>query len=281
MTDPERFSDRHASAVARMLLAGARDEEPPSSLLRRTLGSAGAAGAVSLAAEAHATVTTSGAAVAGSGATGVGTTAAVAAKGVLATVIKSVGIGGVVAALATGAALELQQGASQSPSPAPSVDAAEIRSPKRAPEAAVQQRTPESERHISPVELPPLEISEPAPLRDPHQAAAERAGASDTMLRDEARFSDTVLRDEARFIDRAREAVASGNGGVALRALEDHRSRFKRPVFQPEALYLRMQALRLLGNEAAARQVAKRLLAAYPSGAQAASARAFLKTSEP
>jgi len=270
MTDPERFSDRHSSAVARKLLAGARDEEPPSSLLRRTLGSAGAAGAVSLAAEAHATVTTSGTAVAGSGATGVATTATVAAKGVLAMVVKSVGIGGAVAALATGAALELQQGASQSSSPAPAVDAAEIRSPKQAPEAAVQQRTPESERHISPDELPLLETSEPAPMRDPHQAAGERAGAS-----------DSVLRDEARFIDRAREAVASGNGGVALRALEDHRSRFKRPVFQPEALYLRMQALRLLGNEAAARRVAKRLLAAYPSGAQAASARAFLKTPEP
>jgi hypothetical protein len=270
MTDPERFSDRHSCSFARALLAGARDEEPAPWLLRRTLGSIGAAGAVSLAAEAHATVTTSGSAVAGSGATGAVTTGAVAAKGVLATVVKSVGIGGAVAALATGAAFELQQEASQSPNTAPAVDAAEIRSPKRTREAAMQERSPESERTISPDELPLLQTSEPAPMRDPQQAAAERGGAS-----------DTVLRDEARLIDRAREAVASGNGGGALRVLEEHRTRFKSPVFQPEALYLRLQALRLLGNEAAARQVAKRLLAAYPNGPQAASARAFLKTPEP
>lgn len=270
MTDPERFSDRHSSAVARALLAGACDEEPPPWLLRRTLGTIGAAGAVSLAAEAHATVTTSGAAVSGSGATGVATTSAVAAKGVLVTVVKGVGIGGAFVALATGAAFELREGASQTPRPAPAVDVAEIRSPRKAREAALQERSPESERHISPDELPLLEPSEPARMRDPHQAATERGGAS-----------DTVLRDEARFIDRAREAVASGNGRVALRVLEEHRARFKSPVFQPEALYLRLQALRLLGNEAAARLVAKRLLATYPNGPQAASARAFLKTPEP
>jgi hypothetical protein len=270
MKDPERFSDRHSSAFARSLLAGASDEEPPPGLLGRTLGSIGAAGVMSLTAEAHATATTSGAAVAGSGAPGMAATGAVAAKGMLVTFVKGVGIGGTVAALATGAAFELQQGTSHSPSTAPVVGASETRRPKQAPKAAVKERTPEAERTISPDELPVVETPEPAPMRDPRGAATERGGDS-----------HTALRDEALLIDRAREAVASGDGGAALRALEDHRTKFKSPVFQPEALYLRLQALRLLGNDAAARLVAKRLLAAYPNGAQAASARAFLKTPEP
>lgn len=93
--------------------------------------------------------------------------------------------------------------------------------------------------------------------------------------------TDTQLEEEARLIDRAREAVTAGNSGLALRELDAHGARFARPVFRPEALYLRMQALRLNGNEEAARQIARRLLTAYPNGPQAAAARAFLKTSEP
>ena len=65
------------------------------------------------------------------------------------------------------------------------------------------------------------------------------------------------------------------------RALEAHALRFERPHFQPEAMYLEMQALRLQGKDRAALDVAKRLLALYPNGSRAASARAFLKTAEP
>jgi outer membrane protein assembly factor BamD (BamD/ComL family) len=84
------------------------------------------------------------------------------------------------------------------------------------------------------------------------------------------------LSDEANLIDEAREAIAGGDAPGALRILENHRRRFPQPRLQPEALYLRMQALRLEGHLEAAIRVAQHLLAEYPNGPQSAAARAVV-----
>jgi hypothetical protein len=240
MKDPERLSDRHPSALARSLLAGALVEEPPPSLLERTLTSASTAGAQA-----------SGGAASTSAATGV--------SGAL---VKYLGLGAVAGALATGAAFELSR------PPSPSV--ASVAQPRIAPsEPAEPEAVPEGpERALSPQELPLLAPTSAPPRSVPRGQSPEPERADS-------------LREEALVIDRAREAVATGNAQGALRALDDHRVRFQQPAFHPEALYLRMQALRLRGDVSAARELAKRLLAAYPNGAQAASARAFLKAAEP
>jgi hypothetical protein len=243
MKDPERLADRPPSALARSLLAGAYDEEPPRSLLDRTMTTVSTAGAQA----------------------SVGAASTSAASSVAGTLAKYLGLGAVAGALATGGAFELSRGAPQAVSQ-PQTAPAALGEPTPGAHAAEGAALPEPaapERPISPSELPLLGVTGPLPT-----VAREQAAPPD--------HADT-LREEALVIDRAREAVATGNASGALRALDDYRLRFEKPAFQPEALYLRMQALRLRGDERAAREFARQLLVAYPNGAQAASARAFLK----
>lgn len=261
MSDPERLSKRHPSALARSLLEGARDEEPPPSLLGRTLASVSAAAAVSTVAEAQAALSAT--ETAGASGAGAACSGSVAGSGLFGAIAKGVGIGGVTVALATGAASELTSRST----PVPPARSAPVVIAIPPPKAAAKPSDAEPERTVSPDDLPLLD----APS-SPRPASTARTSEPRT---------DTQLEEEARLIDRAREAVTAGNSGLALRELDAHGARFARPVFRPEALYLRMQALRLNGNEEAARQIARRLLTAYPNGPQAAAARAFLKTSEP
>jgi len=242
MKDPERLADRPPSALARSLLAGALAEEPPRSLLDRTLTTASAAGAQASGGAASTSV----------------------ASGVAGTLVKYLGLGAVAGALATGAAFEVSRSDPQAVSPAQATPPEPAR-PTPSAQAAEGPTFPaptEPERPLSPSELPLLGVTGPLPTVARAAEAPDRADS---------------LREEALVIDRAREAVATGNASGALRALDDYRLRFEKPAFHPEALYLRMQALRLRGDERAARELARQLLVAYPNGAQAASARAFLK----
>ena len=81
------------------------------------------------------------------------------------------------------------------------------------------------------------------------------------------------MLEEVRAIDRARSALARGDGRATLAALESYRNGFSERRFEPEALYLRMEALGRIGDTAGAKAAAERLLAAYPNAPQAARAK--------
>jgi hypothetical protein len=85
-----------------------------------------------------------------------------------------------------------------------------------------------------------------------------------------------VLAEEVRSVDRARSLVAAGRAAEALRVLDAYDRRFSEHRFAPEALYLRMEALVLVGRTAEARATAERLLASYPKSLNGARARALL-----
>jgi len=90
-----------------------------------------------------------------------------------------------------------------------------------------------------------------------------------------------VLAQETKLVDRARAELGAGQAAGALFTLDEYQTRFPRPRYAPEALYLRMEALLLLGKTQAARQVATRLAASHPSSPHAARAEAVLKTTIP
>ena len=261
MSDPDRIVDGHPSALARELLRAAAEERPPQSLLERTLHTSGLGGSAALGVG----LSSSASAANAGGASG-------SASGVWLFAIKSIGLASVTAALATGAALQWSTSAVESSLPrtvpvlrkaAPQLDT---------PPAAVSAPQTEAQSLNEQPRASAVERFEPKqpPARGPHgDSAAERS------------LPSVLLREEAALIDQAREAVAGGNGAPALRVLDLHARRFSRPYFLPEALYLRMQALRLAGNPRAARKVAERLLATSPNGPQAASARALLRAEAP
>jgi hypothetical protein len=85
-----------------------------------------------------------------------------------------------------------------------------------------------------------------------------------------------TLAEEVRSVDRARASLAAGRPHQALALLDEYERRFRARGFAPEALYLRMEALTALGQNAAAISAAERLLASYPNSPQGARARVLL-----
>jgi len=81
------------------------------------------------------------------------------------------------------------------------------------------------------------------------------------------------MLEEVRAIDRARSALGSGDYAGTVSALDAYAVAFPARRFEPEALYLRMEALRRAGDAARARTVAAELLSRFPSSPQAARAK--------
>ena len=258
MKDPGRLVHHHPSALARSLLTAAINEEPSETLLASTVASIAMGSAVVAIAQASRvaggstppmTVSTASAAASVSGA---GVKGAV----ILVTTVKWVGIASVGGVLALSGVRTLKR---------------ETRKPVEPPHL-VQPRSSLRPAEPSSAVLPvaaPIELSSSTPT-DPALPPAP------TLPRVAPTAQPLQLSDEANLIDEVREAVAGGDGPGALRILENHRRRFPQPRLQPEALYLRMQALRLEGHLEAAIRVAQHLLAEYPNGPQSAAARAVI-----
>lgn len=260
MKEPRRLVDEHPSPLARSLLNAGRAEEPQSSLLENTLMAT--IGVVPLVLN-HPPVQSPSAVNPANSVTAASASAgSVKAMTLLAASVKWVGIVSVGGAL-TISGVRGYRAIRPNPvaaSHAPLRAGAKVVEPsvRVAPEPAIR--------------LSPADSFEPASA-----ASAQRAVKTTSSS---AATPQALLSEEARLIDDARAAVARGNGSEALRVLDAHRRRFERPRLRPEALYLRMQALRLQGNINAASHVAERLLADYPNGTQSAAARALLNTRE-
>jgi hypothetical protein len=72
------------------------------------------------------------------------------------------------------------------------------------------------------------------------------------------------LREEIRLLDQARSAVRAGEGSQALALLTRYSRRYPRGQFRQEAQVLRVEALKLSGNQQAAVALGKKFVAAHP-----------------
>jgi hypothetical protein len=107
------------------------------------------------------------------------------------------------------------------------------------------------------------------PAVTPSSLPAARATRADT------------LADQIAMMDAIRSAIASGNGGRALRLVDDYERRFPRGAFVEEAEALRVEAIAKTGDSAAAQRAADRFLAAHPGSPHAARIRALVKSAAP
>ncbi|HEX6275075.1 MAG TPA: hypothetical protein VFZ53_18670 [Polyangiaceae bacterium] len=275
MSDPARFVDEHPSALARSLLAAGVDDEPPPALFERTLAPLGL-GVMTAVISQTAQATTTGAAA--TTATLAPPAATAAGAGLFVTTVKWVGIAGIGGGLIAGGATALStHGAAGSPPPAAT---------QAAPVAAARALSP-------PAALRAPGVFEPALREHPSEPAAFEAISSPAVVTRrspagprssaaaEATRRSALLTEEARLIDEAREAVATGDGARALRALRLHRQRFDKPLLLPEALFLEMRALAARGDPTGAKRAAAELLRRYPNGTQAAAARRYLRAEAP
>jgi TolA-binding protein len=250
--DPVRLLDEDGSELLRSLLSAAREEQPRDAALESTLAAVGVAAAAASAAG------TAAAAHGALGAASLGSTKA-AASSTLLIVVKWLGIGAVVGAVATQTVYGVSGAFAPAPRPAPSAVVVPVApAPPNAPKVA----PPIGELPDVPTPPPPV-ISAPVVVAQPSAAPAE----SDTS---------TPLAAEVAALDGARQALASGDAAHALDLLNDYDARFPAPRMMPEALYLRLQAFTLQGDKSDGEAVARRILRVYPSSPHAARARAVL-----
>ncbi len=267
--DPVRFCDEQQSELMRSLLSAAREEQPKHAAIARTLTAVGVGTALL-------TVAANGAAAGVAGTAGAQGLAAVAtvssAKGALGTtllvVVKWLGAGMVMGLVATSAVyVATQPNVPASPPPSPKVALAKPVPPDRGARAvnAVAERAPEV------TEAPPAAKS-PAPSNAALSAAAAPSVSGVSAELD----PDAQLAAETALLDRARQALARGNASSAIHSLTDYEARFSHPNLLPEALYLRLEASALQGDQPGAQAAAQRLLRSFPGGPHAARARAVL-----
>jgi TolA-binding protein len=253
--DPVRLLDEGGSELLRSLLSAAREEQPRDAALESTLAAVGVAAAGASAAGTAATTAAHGAL----GAASLGSTKA-AASSTLLIVVKWLGIGAVVGAVATQTVYGVSGVFAPAARPVPSAVVVPLAAPvvPNAPKVA----PPIGQLPDVPAPPPPV-ISAPAVVAQPSAAPAE----ADTS---------TPLAAEVAALDGARQALASGDAAHALDLLNDYDARFPAPRMMPEALYLRLQAFILQGDKSDSEAVARRILRVYPSSPHAARARAVL-----
>ncbi len=264
MSEPRRFLN-DGGGLEQSLLRSARDDRPSPAARRRTLAALGL-GASVLGASATATAAASPA------------VKAAASLGLL----KWIGVGIAGGVLVVGAAEVVH---SVSSPPSTTITSAAIDDHARASSAtprgparglgAVPVDT--SKELVSPViEAPPL-------VAAPAAAASSIAAATDAPRARSLSPSpaSSALADEIAALDGAREALASGDSSRALRALDARDRAFPRGALGPEATVLRIEALALRGDRAAATRLAEAFLAASPRSPHASAIRTLLGLAAP
>lgn len=115
-------------------------------------------------------------------------------------------------------------------------------------------------RAASRVSRPTAPAPSAAPVASALPAVAPRASSSATG----PASTTGDLREQIALLDRARAALRSGHGGVALAELDSYRKRFPRGEFAQEVSVLKIEALVQNGQMDSARTLGKRFLAAHP-----------------
>jgi hypothetical protein len=109
----------------------------------------------------------------------------------------------------------------------------------------------------TPVPAEPKRVPVAAPeVREPPDRAPARPRPVASVAPD--------LREEIRLLDQVRSAVRAGEGSQALALLAKYGKRYPRGQFRQEAQVLRVEALKLSGNQEAAVALGKKFVAAHP-----------------
>lgn len=148
------------------------------------------------------------------------------------------------AATAKVAPVARRNGAGDTPSLVPTPAVVEVRPSDEAPAAATG-------------ELPVL----PAPSAKKKQGAVVEAAPEPA---DASAARRPSLFEEQRVIETARAAVAQGDAAHALATLDAYDRSYTQKQFGPEALALRVQALRASGQEGRAQALAREFEQRYP-----------------
>jgi hypothetical protein len=242
MSEPIRLRD--GAGAARVLMAGANMHVPQTSRRR-------------------AVAFTSAAATMGASATAVAAGASSLIKTFVLCVVVGAAGGGVMSLLASETFSRLDAKAHGQAKPAPERRAREApvapSSLARAPEVVVDERQPEPE---------PAAAGEPTakePSSKGRAAARDEAPAVPPGPPGQARPRvGSSLVEEQRIIESARAAVARGDLRTAFSMLDNYEHAFGPKQFWPEALALRIEALRSSGQLAAARALAADFAERYP-----------------
>lgn len=89
------------------------------------------------------------------------------------------------------------------------------------------------------------------------------------------------LAGESALLDRARSALGAGDPAGALRALDEHRKGYARPMLGIEAAVLRIDALERSGDHARAKTLGEAFLASHPDSPHAARVRTLIHADPP
>lgn len=241
MNDIEPWLDTDAPPDIAESLRAARAEAPRRAVIERCMTLVGTGGIVALSASAV------GAATSGAGGKALG-----------ATLLVKWGLAGFAAGTVLLAGVELTRRAAP-----PSVAEAPPPSSVAAPSGAASSAPP-----VSPATEPSASVEPPTPrsvsLNRPSTPSAD---------------ADERLTAELALLSGARAAIDRRDAGSALRLLAEHAERYPNDArLQPEARYLRLEALELGGRPEEARDVARRMLELDPRGPHAARAREILET---
>jgi len=238
MNEPMRLRD--GQGAARRLMAGAVLRVPSASRRR-------------------AVAFTSAAATMGASATVVAASATSVAKGFLLCVAIGAAGGGVMslAASETIARFDTKAESHAQPGPRPHDAPAVPRASSQAPAVVAVEPPPEVTAPV--LVVPDANGKGKSPMRD--EAFASGRDALEAPAKGRTQPS---LFEEQRIIESARAAVARGDTRSAFSLLDDYEHAYASKQFGPEALALRVEALRNNGQLAAARALAADFARRYP-----------------
>jgi hypothetical protein len=242
MNEPMRLRD--GQGAARRLMAG--------SVLR-----------VPSASRRRAVAFTSAAATMGASATAIAASATSVAKSFLLCVAIGAAGGGVMslAASETIARFDTKAESHAQPGPQPPDAHAVARASSQAPAVVAVETPPEVPAPVLvvPVAAPDASGKGKSPARDEAVARGRDALEAPAKVR-----TQPSLFEEQRIIESARAAVARGDARTAFSLLDDYEHAYASKQFWPEALALRVEALRNNGQLAAARALAADFAQRYP-----------------
>lgn len=267
MNGPRRILDGGGDELAMTLLRAAKDDRPGADAKVQTLAALGLGAAV----VGTAATATAGTAVKLGAAGGVATAAGTTKSTVAVVVAKWLLLGALGGGLVAGSAVALDD----APQTATLTTAQGISECKGAAEQIVARAKSAALSETPAVESAHEEAPTPAAAIEPKADARAAAPVNKA-----SKSTPEGLAEELALIDKARVAVASGQGSQALKLLDEHDRRFAGGQLAPEALVLRIEALVGMGRMSDAARLGDAYLAAFPKSAYARRVRSLLGRAE-